>query len=141
MCLLNGDVSGNFTVGVDLATYDDIDTKGNKTTKDLLLKEIILYTLIQFGNEKLENIIINDLEDYGVELMSYAGKTPMYFFRDVSTGYVNNLALSGTEKVYFNEQWHFITSNDIEYYSLSPFYSNALTATKVRLDNQDTNLY
>lgn len=141
MCLLNGEVGGSFTVGVDLAVYDDIDEKGNKITRDLLLREIILYTLTQFGGEKLENIIINDLEDYGIELMSYAGETAMYFFRNVSTGYVNNLALSGTEEVYFNEQWQPINSSNIEYYSLSPFYSNALTATQVRLSINDSNLY
>ena len=46
----------------------------------LPLKQIIREAVHTYANELYENIVINDLEDYGLELLEYRGDTPLFFF-------------------------------------------------------------
>ena len=48
----------------------------------LVLKDIIREAVHAYGKEPYHNIIINDLDDYGLELMEYRGDTPLYMFYD-----------------------------------------------------------
>jgi hypothetical protein len=43
--------------------------------------EIIKNILIYYGQEREENIVINDLDTYGLELLEYRGSSPLYLFR------------------------------------------------------------
>jgi hypothetical protein len=45
----------------------------------------------EYGQEKTENIIINDLDEYGYELWEYRGDKPMYLFilQEENKGVIN----------------------------------------------------
>lgn len=48
--------------------------------KYLRLKDIIREAIHFYGKEPYGNIVINDLDDYGLELLEYRGDTPLYLF-------------------------------------------------------------
>lgn len=88
MCLLNGDISGTLQdYEIDFSTIEEYDAVNNVTKKrKLTLKEIITNLLMDYGLEKVENIIINDLDDYALELLEYRGDEPIYVYsRQVSS--------------------------------------------------------
>lgn len=81
MCLLNGELSGSLFAAVDFGK-EEYYSQGVTTISYIPIKTIIREAVHSYANEKWENIIINDLEDYGLELLEYNGddKHPMYFF-------------------------------------------------------------
>ena len=48
--------------------------------EQLKLKDIIKEAVHFYGKESYGNIVINDLDDYGLELLEYRGDTPLYLF-------------------------------------------------------------
>ena len=81
MCLLDGEVGGHITaLSVDFGTEDFTDASGKVTNTPRLIKNIIRDAVHEYAFEPMENIIINDLDDYGIELMEYRGKTPLYMY-------------------------------------------------------------
>ena len=91
MCMLNGELGGALTSSVDFGTVEDIITiDGEKQTKitKLTLKEIIRNAVHLYGGEPLHNIIINDLDMSGLELLEYrySEDTPLYLYRDARKG-------------------------------------------------------
>jgi len=46
----------------------------------LKLKDIIKEAVHFYAKEPYGNIIINDLDDYGLELLEYRGDIPLYLF-------------------------------------------------------------
>ena len=108
MCMLNGELGGALTSSVDFGTVEDIITleNGEKTTKitKLPLKEIIRNMVHLYGGEPLHNIIINDLDMAGLELLEYRydEKRPLYLYRDAKLkSAFRNVTLEGTKKCYF----------------------------------------
>ena len=99
MCKLNGDLGGNIFASTDFGTLEEIDEEGNITYVKILLKEIIKELLINFGGELPSNIIINDLDDAGLELLEYRYEQPAYLYRKVSDGTIEALTLNGEAKV------------------------------------------
>jgi hypothetical protein len=86
MCLLNGDLGGTLPHSNDFGIEEYLDVKtGEISYKPVLLKDIIRNALLQFGGEKPENIIINDLEEAGLELLEYAYEEPLYLIRNNGT--------------------------------------------------------
>lgn len=81
MCLLNGEVGGNLESQVDFGAMEEIDKNGQLIIKKIPIVDIIKNILIHYGQEKEENIIINDLDNYGLELLEYRGNSPLYLFR------------------------------------------------------------
>ena len=75
MCLLNGEVSGS--IHANSTRFDIIEEEDGTETK-LLIKDIIKEMVHEHACEPLHNIIINDLEDYGLELLEYRGSSPLY---------------------------------------------------------------
>lgn len=75
MCLLNGEISGSIHAN---STRFDIIEEEDGTEKKLLIKDIIKEMVHEHACEPLHNIIINDLEDYGLELLEYRGSSPLY---------------------------------------------------------------
>jgi hypothetical protein len=86
MCALNGEIGGLLTSSVDFGTVTDVITvkdennNSNKITKitKLNIKEIIKNIVHLYGGEPIHNIIINDLDMSGLELLEYRYDTPMY---------------------------------------------------------------
>lgn len=106
MCLLNGDVSGIMPYSVDFGTIEEVSKDGTTVTyTKVKIKDIIRNAVEEFGNEFPYNIIINDLEESGLELLEYKGDTRIYMFRNF-TQIENdqtfvNLTLDGSMQVYW----------------------------------------
>lgn len=54
--------------------------------EDLKLKDIIREAVHFYGKESYGNIIINDLDDHGLELLEYRGDVPLYLFYNEDEG-------------------------------------------------------
>ena len=101
MCLLNGDLSGSLPHTTDFGIEEYYDKVTNTTTyTSIPIKKIIREAVQNFGGELAQNIIINDVEDNGLELLEYRGNTPLYLFKDVSTGNYINMSINGDQGVY-----------------------------------------
>lgn len=104
MCLLNGDVSGNLPHMVDFGIEEEYDENGNTTYREIPIIEIIREAVQNFGNELAQNIVINDIEDAGVEILEYRGDTPLYLLKNVEDDVVVNMTPNGSQVCYVNGQ-------------------------------------
>lgn len=103
MCLLNGDVGGSLPSSVDFGTIETISEDGKTITyEDLEIKDIIYHAVETYGNEQPHNIIINDLEELGLQLLEYKGDSPMYIFRDSKSNSFLNFTLNENQEVYLD---------------------------------------
>lgn len=80
MCLLNGEMSGVLQATTDFGTIEEEDSEGNWQIRKLPLKDIIRNMVHQYGGEPFHNIIVQDLDTYGLELMEYRYNVPMYLY-------------------------------------------------------------
>lgn len=79
MCLLNGTLGGTImSLTADFGTETIEDESGESYKQDLPIKNIIREAVHEYAREPYHNIIINDLDTYGLELMEYRGSSPMY---------------------------------------------------------------
>ena len=100
MCLLNGEVSGSLESSVDFGTIEEEDKNGNWVIRKLPIIDIIRNAVHTYGGEPYHNIIINDIENFGLELLEYRLDTPLYLYRNLdSPVYINSL-LGGGETTY-----------------------------------------
>lgn len=139
---------------LDYALFADPDKQYYKReldiqTTELLIKDIIINLLIEYGKEKKQNIIINDLDIKGLILLDYVGKEDLFMFRDIETGKVESMTINGEDLVdigkedwvkvdnnlYYDEENNWTGSHQpIIYYSLSPLgETNGENATQVKL--------
>lgn len=101
MAMLNGSLGGAITaLSVDFGTVDEVDEVGAITRKKLLLKDIIIESVHAYAKEPLHNIIVNDLDDYGVELLEYRSEEPMYLLIDAKTSNVSQMTRNGEMEYY-----------------------------------------
>ena len=70
-------------------SLNEFNEKTKYYTKDILLrqdslklKDIIKEAVHEYGKELYHNIIINDLDNYGLELLEYRGDKPLYLLYD-----------------------------------------------------------
>ena len=98
MSRLNGDVGGVINSSVDFGTIEEEDINGNWIIRKIPIKEIIRNAVHQYGDEPLHNIIINDVPDYGYELLEYRYDVPMYLYRKPENNSFENATLDGTIK-------------------------------------------
>lgn len=70
-------------------SLNEFNEKTKYYTKDVLLKQdslklkdIIKEAVHEYGKELYHNIIINDLDNYGLELLEYRGDKPLYLLYD-----------------------------------------------------------
>lgn len=82
MCLLNGEVGGSLESSVDFGTIEEEDKFGNWTIRKYPIQDIIRNIVHVYGKEPYWNIIINDLDTYGLELLEYRYDTPLYLYRE-----------------------------------------------------------
>lgn len=85
MCLLNGDVGGSFGSSIDFGTIEEIDANNVTHITHLPIKEIIKQAVHVYGNEYFHNIIINDLDEDGLELLEYRLDNPMFLLRNIES--------------------------------------------------------
>jgi hypothetical protein len=95
MCLLNGDLGGNLPASIDFGQIEIYNETQQKTVfEKLLLKNIIREALHTYAQEPYHNIIINDLDEAGMELLEYRGVDPIYFVYNTNTGQFGNPILT-----------------------------------------------
>lgn len=101
MCLLNGDISGAFPTSIDLGQEEYYDKENDIITKTALpLKTIIREVMQNYGNELAANVIINDLDDMGLELLEYRNEEqPLYLIYDIEHNYIDQITMQGDLKV------------------------------------------
>ena len=80
MCMLNGELGGVINSSASLDSYDEIDKNNNKRTIKNPLKQVIRELVYHYGKEPMHNIIINDLDTYGLELLEYRYDVPLYLY-------------------------------------------------------------
>ena len=140
MCGLNGEVGGTFTSSVDVGTMEDIDTNGNRRIIRLPLKDIIRNVVQMYGNEPAHNIIINDLDMDGLELIEYRYDEPMYLYRDatVEGSEYANITLDGKKPCRVNgidKTLDTLTTRELEML-VSPM-TGSKQASKVNIEGND----
>lgn len=91
MCLLNGEAGGTLESSIDFGTIEEEDKFGNWTIRRLPIQDIIKNIVHIYGNEPYHNIIINDLDIYGLELLEYRLDTPVYLYRPLNDMVYKNI--------------------------------------------------
>lgn len=74
MCMLDGSIGGNIFASHDFGKLELVHDDGTREFEDILIYDIIKNAIHEYAYEPYENIIINDLEDCSVELLSYRSK-------------------------------------------------------------------
>ena len=107
MCRLNGEVSGNIMMSTDFGTIETVQKNEETGELTTTIEKLPIYMIIQnavkeYGQERSENIIINDLDQWGYELWEYRGNQPMYLYIDPhynsEQGAVINMTFNGDTK-------------------------------------------
>lgn len=145
MCRLDGTISGSLPAQHDFGKEEIENADGTISFNLLPLYTIIREAVHEYAQEPMRNIIINDLDDYGYELMEYRGEKPMYLFVQSGDGDypdVLNITLNGDTEVKINETT-FCKLNKFEdkgykFYSLNTLdrnYNNDATQIILNPDN------
>ena len=95
-CLINGELSGNFTYQVDLGSMSNIDINGDKTITKLEIKDILINLMHEYAGEPFRNIIINDLNIQGFELMEYRYDKDLFPYRQKDNSIYANMFFEDT---------------------------------------------
>ena len=101
MCLLNGDLGGKLPFMVSWDIEDYIDENGTLTHNKIPIMTIIEQAVRNYGNELFHNIIIKDVEDFGIEMLDYRGDQPFYLGQSDSNGsalFTGNTSAKKNEK-------------------------------------------
>lgn len=94
MAALNGEFGGTITpLSWDFGQIDVISADGSINTEKYLIKDIITEAVHKHANEPFHNIIINDLDDMGLELMEYRGDKELFMYCNVEDGTVTQFAI------------------------------------------------
>lgn len=147
MCRLDGTISGSLPAQHDFGKEEIENADGTISFNLLSLYTIIREAVHEYAQEPMRNIIINDLDDYGYELMEYRGEKPMYLFVQSGDGDypdVLNITLNGDTEVKINiNETTFCKLNEFEdkgykFYSLNTLdrnYNNDATQIILNPDN------
>jgi hypothetical protein len=116
MSLLNGEMGGSINSSVDFGKVEEIDKYGNRKFIEIPVKQIIRDIVHQYGGEPFHKIIINDLEDKGLQLKNYAYDTPLYLFGQADDEHNNfiNCTLNAEQSCIIAETDKITTISDPE---------------------------
>lgn len=103
------------------------------------LKTIIKNAVNVYGNEPIHNIIINDLEDFGVELLEYRGDSSLYLLRDINADIFRNMSINGAQKCYTLDDTETSLNSIAIYDTLNQ--NASITPTQIRLELGSENIY
>lgn len=147
MCRLDGSISGSLPAQHDFGKIEVENVDGTISFELLPLYIIIQEAVHEYAQEPMRNIIINDLDEYGYELMEYRGEEPMYLF--IKLGYdaeypkVLNMTFNGDTEVEINEttscKLNEFEDKGYKFYSLNALdkdYNN--NATQIILNPDDS---
>lgn len=160
MGLLDGTIGGTLTaLSYDFGREDYTDENGVSHRRKLPIRDIVTELIHEYAHEPWENIIVQDLDDFGVELLQYRGTTtnPLYLFFNINSQEVEQMTLDGSFTVYKGRQISCAISN-IEnivfelndkgeevkgkYYNLNELYTvSNPTAFKLNRNDEEENYY
>ena len=95
MAQLNGEIGGNFESSIDFGQIEEQNLDGTWRIIKLPIHRIIREMIHQYAGEPFHNIIINDLEEYGLELLEYQYDVPMFLYRHIDSPIYTNALLKG----------------------------------------------
>ena len=102
MCKLNGELGGMIEsltadFGKLISYQRDVEGKLITVTENIPIKTIIREAVHKYGNEPYHNIILNDLDEVGLELLEYRGDKdkPLYLIINLDTNEVENITFNG----------------------------------------------
>lgn len=122
MCLLNGEVSGTLESSVDFGQIEEETQDGKWTIRKLPIVEIIRNAVHTYGGEPFHNIIINDLDTYGVELLEYRHDIPLYLYKPEGQDAYTNTLLENEQEIYT----YSAENSENKYYPLTELDSDHL---------------
>ena len=131
MCLLNGEVGGSIPMSVDFGVEEIVDGE-NTTYEKIPIKTIIREMLHTYALEPYHNIIINDLDDKGLELLEYRGEDPLYLAYNTELGEYTRMDFDGKTECYLNGKR--ITLEEIPEYNYRIDDLTTNTASKVTFE-------
>ena len=160
MGLLDGTIGGTLTaLSYDFGREDYTDENGVSHRRKLPIRDIVTELIHEYAHEPWENIIVQDLDDFGVELLQYRGTTtnPLYLFFNINSQEVEQMTLDGSFTVYKGRQISCTISNienivfevndkgeEIKgkYYNLNELYTvSNPTAFKLNKNDEEENYY
>jgi len=81
MVKLTGDLGGTFNSTIEFGVINtETNIKGKFIKNKIKIKTIISEMVHTYGHEPYEKIFIYDLDDYGLNSISYCGEKPIYAF-------------------------------------------------------------
>ena len=157
MCLLNGEVGGSINASTDFGKLEEYQTEANgeivRNIIDIPIIEIIKNAVHVYGGEPLHNIVLNDIDNYGLELLEYRGNNNLYMPRKIDTDEVSNLIINKKQKYYLEDGAEVYVDNEenakagyrqIIYYDRTELNNDMATkvwTTKGVHNSNDTNAY
>lgn len=160
MGLLDGTIGGTLTaLSYDFGREDYTDENGVSHRRKLPIRDIVTELIHEYAHEPWENIIVQDLDDFGVELLQYRGTStnPLYLFFNINSQEVEQMTLDGSFTVYKGRQISCAISNienivfevndkgeEIKgkYYNLNELYTvSNPTAFKLNRNDKEENYY
>lgn len=87
MCLLNGDVGGKLPATIQFDTMTTQAADGSMVDQKVLYYNIIMELLQHWGNEDLNNIIIQDVPLRITKIMQWNGDQNIYLYKDENDYY------------------------------------------------------
>jgi len=113
---------------ISTAEYDPTKTYYAKDVvleqEDLKLKDIIREAVHVYGKEMYHNIIINDLDDYGLELLEYRGENPLYMLYNEDAAVYENMVLDEDFPIYLEISPENYNYEPLENLPMETFYAN-----------------
>lgn len=138
MCLLNGDIAGHLPHSTDFGVEEYLDKETNTITYTKIpIKRIIREALLAFGNELAQNIVINDLDDAGLELLEYRGNTPMYMFKETTSDQFEQMTFNANQTCYLGGVQTTISDPDIIYDNLVELEIEKKQPSVITFSNED----
>lgn len=160
MGLLDGTIGGTLTaLSYDFGREDYTDENGVSHRRKLPIRDIVTELIHEYAHEPWENIIVQDLDDFGIELLQYRGTAtnPLYLFFNINSQEVEQMTLDGSFTVYKGHQISCTISNieniifevnnkgeEIKgkYYNLNELYTvSNPTAFKLNRNDKEENYY
>lgn len=146
MCLLNGDCGGTLTEAREFGKEYFTDEDGVRTTSYPTIRNIIKNSVHQFAGEPFHNIILNDVDDTGLQIIDFAGQDYIYLLRyanGTNEGLYGNVLFDGNVIRYLAPEsgGGKVVLSELEetpgcfYYSLAP---NADNSQATRIKNTDS---
>ncbi len=103
---------------ISLGPYSNNETYYEKIQtyqkESLSLKTIIREMIHTYAKEPYFNIVINDLDDSGVELLEYRGSEPLYLVYDIEQDVVKNMTMNGDMKVQIDNIGEFVPLSSVD---------------------------